>query len=89
MQLDQSQNSISGTFVNGDEKVTSSVGTFSGEVLRLPFPQYSTILEAKVANGALKGKYGGAAFGSFDIEEPTARARTRAKRARIFPESGG
>lgn len=68
MQLDPSQNAVSGTFVNGDEKASSGAGSFTGEALILPFPQYNTTLEAKVSNGALKGKYGGAAFGNFDVE---------------------
>jgi hypothetical protein len=68
MQLDPSENAISGTFVNGDEKTSSSAGSFSGDALRLPFPQYNTTLEAQIVNGGLKGKYGGAAFGHFDVE---------------------
>jgi hypothetical protein len=68
MQLDSGQNGISGTFVNGGEKAASSSGTFSEGVLHLTFSQYKTTLDAKVGNGALKGTYGGAAFGKHDVE---------------------
>jgi hypothetical protein len=68
MQLDLSQDAVSGTFVNGEEKVTSTQGTFGGGVLRLTFQQYDTMLEADLGLGGLKGKYGGTRFGSYGLE---------------------
>jgi hypothetical protein len=58
MQLVLDKNPVSGTFVNGDERVTSSNGAFKDGVLRLNFEKSGTTLEAKITNDALKGKYG-------------------------------
>jgi len=48
---------ISGWFFNGDEKVASTSGQFSGGVLTLDFAQYGSTLRATFANGTLDGTY--------------------------------
>ena len=48
---------ISGSFFNGDEKVTSTGGTFEHGTLTLNFDHYATQLEAGVVNGRLAGVY--------------------------------
>ena len=52
MQLDFNAKEVSGTFVNGEERVTSAKGTFRDGVLNLTFPE-GAVLEAKVANDTL------------------------------------
>jgi thiol-disulfide isomerase/thioredoxin len=49
--------SISGSFFNGDEKVTSTGGTFENATLRLNFDHYATQIEAGLVNGRLAGVY--------------------------------
>ncbi len=68
MQLDFTQNNVSGAFVNGEEKVSSTQGTLGGGVLRLTFQQYDTMLEANVGLGGLNGEYGGARFGKYGVQ---------------------
>ncbi len=46
-----------GSFFNGDEKVTSSSGTFRNGALELSFDEYGTMLRARLENGALTGEY--------------------------------
>jgi hypothetical protein len=53
-----SGNSISGAFVNGDARVSSTSGSFEGGTLRLSFGRLGTRLEAKLADGGLSGSYG-------------------------------
>ncbi|HEX6162590.1 MAG TPA: TlpA disulfide reductase family protein, partial [Vicinamibacterales bacterium] len=48
---------ISGSFFNGDEKVTSTSGKFANGTLTLDFAHYATQLEAGVVNGRLAGVY--------------------------------
>ncbi|HYE87888.1 MAG TPA: TlpA disulfide reductase family protein, partial [Vicinamibacterales bacterium] len=48
---------ISGAFFNGDEKVTSTGGTYENGVLTLNFDHYATALEASLVNGRLAGTY--------------------------------
>ena len=48
---------ISGSFFNGDEKVTSTGGTFENGTLALNFDHYATKLEAGLVNGRLAGVY--------------------------------
>ena len=49
--------SISGSFFNGDEKVTSTGGKFENESLTLNFDHYATQIEAGLVNGRLAGVY--------------------------------
>src|SRR5579859_4318457 len=47
-----------GSFFNGDEKVTSTRGTFSRGALSLTFDEYGAALEATLAaDGTLSGQY--------------------------------
>src|SRR5262249_10010316 len=46
-----------GSFFNGDEKVTSSSGTFQNGVLALSFDEMGTKLEATLKDGRLEGEY--------------------------------
>ena len=48
---------VSGWFFNGDEKVTSTGGTFENGSLVLNFDHYATSLEAAFVNGRLAGAY--------------------------------
>src|SRR5579862_4380342 len=47
-----------GSFFNGDEKVTSTRGSFSNGMLVLNFDHYGTKLQASFKDGLLEGKYG-------------------------------
>jgi thiol-disulfide isomerase/thioredoxin len=49
--------SISGSFFNGDEKVTSTGGAFENGSLKLNFDHYATALEAALVDGRLAGIY--------------------------------
>jgi thiol-disulfide isomerase/thioredoxin len=48
---------ISGSFFNGDEKVTSTGGKFENGTLTLNFDHYATQIEAGIVNGRLAGVY--------------------------------
>ena len=48
---------ISGSFFNGDEKVTSTGGKFENGSLTLNFDHYATAVEASLVNGRLAGIY--------------------------------
>jgi len=47
----------SGSFFNGDEKVTSTTGSFKDGKLLLHFDHYATTLEASLKDGVLDGQY--------------------------------
>ncbi len=48
---------ISGSFFNGDEKVTSTLGKFENNTLTLNFDHYGTRIDASMLNGRLAGVY--------------------------------
>jgi thiol-disulfide isomerase/thioredoxin len=48
---------VKGSFFNGDEKLTSTTGSFDNGALVLSFDEYETKLEATLKNGALEGQY--------------------------------
>jgi thiol-disulfide isomerase/thioredoxin len=48
---------ISGSFFNGDEKVTSTGGKFENGSLTINFDHYATAVEAALVNGRLAGIY--------------------------------
>src|SRR5213594_1585015 len=48
---------IKGSFFNGDEKVTSTSGTFENGSLTLSFDEYGSKLEATLKDGRLEGQY--------------------------------
>ena len=49
--------SIRGSFFNGDEKVTSTTGSFENGALILSFDEYGTKVEATFKDGRLDGQY--------------------------------
>ncbi len=48
---------VSGSFFNGDDRVTSTSGRFENGAVVLSFDEYETRLEAKLSNGTLEGQY--------------------------------
>jgi thiol-disulfide isomerase/thioredoxin len=48
---------IKGSFFNGDEKVTSTTGSFENGALTLSFDEYGTKVEATLKDGRLEGQY--------------------------------
>jgi thiol-disulfide isomerase/thioredoxin len=48
---------LNGSFFNGDEKVTSTTGSFENGSLILTFDEYETKLEATLKDGSLEGQY--------------------------------
>ncbi|MBI3401604.1 MAG: TlpA family protein disulfide reductase [Acidobacteria bacterium] len=58
MEFSGSGSGVKGSFFNGDEKVTSTTGTFSNGALRLSFDELGTTLEATLRDGKLEGQYG-------------------------------
>ena len=48
---------IKGSFFNGDEKVTSTSGTYENGQLTLSFPEYGSQLTATLKEGRLEGEY--------------------------------
>lgn len=57
MEFAGSGNAIKGSFFNGDEKITSTTGSFANGKLALSFDEYGTNLEATMKDGALEGQY--------------------------------
>lgn len=49
--------SVTGSFFNGERRVTSTSGELAGEALTLHFAQYATTLRATLEDGALEGEY--------------------------------
>jgi peroxiredoxin len=48
---------VAGSFFNGERRITSTEGTFSGDELTLRFGQYASTLSAKLIGGELSGEY--------------------------------
>src|SRR5262245_43124931 len=48
---------VKGSFFNGDEKMTSTTGSFANGALVLSFDEYETKLEATLKDGRLEGQY--------------------------------
>jgi thiol-disulfide isomerase/thioredoxin len=46
-----------GSFFNGDDRVTSTTGTFANGAITLSFDEYGTTLEATLKDGRLEGRY--------------------------------
>ena len=66
------------SFFNGDDRVTSTSATLSGQSLKASFDHYGSRLEATVADGSIKGTYGSKRSGFHDIEAHPHRAVTEA-----------
>jgi thiol-disulfide isomerase/thioredoxin len=57
VELGGSGAAVKGSFFNGDEKVTSTTGSFENGSLILTFAEYETRLEATLKDGSLEGQY--------------------------------
>lgn len=77
---------VTGTFFNGDERVTSTGGTYKNGTLELDFAHYDSKLEAKVDQGVLKGSYGNSRSGVRDFE---ARPHVAQAKPASAPAIGG
>jgi thiol-disulfide isomerase/thioredoxin len=56
-EIEGSGSNVKGTFFNGDERYTSTSGTFEGGALNLKWEYFAATLDAKVENGAIDGTY--------------------------------
>jgi thiol-disulfide isomerase/thioredoxin len=68
IKLSGSGQDVSGSFFNGDERVTSTHGTATGDALVLEFADYATQLNAREQDGVLRGTYGNKLVGIHEIE---------------------
>jgi thiol-disulfide isomerase/thioredoxin len=59
---------VEGSLFNGDERVTSTAGSFTGGALHLSFDHYATHLDATLAGDVLTGQYGGTRQGMHDFQ---------------------
>ena len=57
MEIAGTGSSVKGSFFNGDQKVTSTTGSFENGSLVLSFDEYETKLEATLKDGRLEGQY--------------------------------
>ncbi len=57
MELSASGSTVKGTFFNGDERMTSSSGTFQNGALALEWDALGTRLDATLKDGRLEGEY--------------------------------
>ena len=57
LDIGQAAAGVTGTFFNGDERIDSTSGIFSGDTLRLSYDHYATTLEARLIDGRLDGRY--------------------------------
>ncbi len=56
---------VVGAFVNADQKIASTKGTFDNDVLTLRFEQYAATLQATYRDGQLEGTYDRGSRGSY------------------------
>lgn len=68
IEFTQKGRDVTGSFFNGDERVTSTSGRLTGDSLTLNFDHYATRLTATVSKGAVKGTYGNSRYGYHDFE---------------------
>ena len=59
---------LQGTFFNGDARFPSSSVQASGNTVKLTWDSYAATLDATLADGVLKGTYGGKRIGMHDFE---------------------
>src|SRR2546430_6774451 len=57
MEIAGAGSSVTGSFFNGDQKVTSTTGSFENGALVLSFDEYETKIEATLKDGRLEGQY--------------------------------
>ena len=80
-----------GSFFNGDEKVTSTTGSFENGALVLSFDEYETKLEATLEDGTLEGQYSRGSRGApypFQAKRFTPVERRRRERCRRLRACG-
>ena len=75
---------VKGSFVNGEERVTSTSGRFDNGALALRFDQYASTLEATWRDGVLEGKYSRGARANYPFR---ARRFTPATASNAAPPS--
>jgi thiol-disulfide isomerase/thioredoxin len=63
--VDEKTSGVSGSFFNGDRRITSTSGKLENGVLDLAFDQYGARLTASYADGQLTGRYERGARGSY------------------------
>ncbi len=59
---------VSGSFVNADQKITSTSGTFDNDVMTLRFAQYASTLHATYRDGRLEGTYDRGSRGAYPFK---------------------
>ncbi|HEY7696809.1 MAG TPA: TlpA disulfide reductase family protein [Vicinamibacteria bacterium] len=74
--------SVTGSFFNGERRVTSTAGELVGDALTLHFAQYATTLHATLGDGALKGEYQ-RPKDSYPFRASRARERSHAASAEV------
>jgi thiol-disulfide isomerase/thioredoxin len=79
MQLSANGTAVQGSFFNGDERITSTSGSFHGHSLVLNFDHYGMRLDATLQDGVLRGTYGNRPFGLHEFELRPHRAQTRSR----------
>ena len=57
LDIGQTAAGVNGSFFNGETRIESTSGTFSGDTLRLSYDHYATKLEARLIDGQLDGRY--------------------------------
>ena len=67
-EISGSGGNLKGTFFNGEARFDSSTGQQNGNAVKLVWDSYAATLEATLADGVLKGTYGGKRLGVHDFE---------------------
>jgi hypothetical protein len=67
-ELTQNGQSLTASFLNGDDRVTATDGHWDGNTLSLNFAQYSTHLQAILSQGVIRGTYGNSTKGLHAFE---------------------
>jgi hypothetical protein len=68
LQLSQKGSEVSASFFNGDDPVTSTTGSLTGNSPTVRFEHYATQLNATLSDGVLKGTYGNKRYGIHNFE---------------------
>jgi len=59
---------VESALFNGDERVTSTGGSFADSALHISFDHYATHLDAKLSDGELTGQYGNTRLGMHNFQ---------------------
>jgi thiol-disulfide isomerase/thioredoxin len=68
IEFSQHGENVSAAFFNGDDRVTSTSGSLTGNSLNINFDHYATRLTATISNGVIQGTYGSTRNGFHDFE---------------------